>query len=172
MKLYRTPNSFQKTHSEMTLRIIRNTYSPIVNSSPALHQPFRMPGRNSRRQKPPSSRSESPLAMPGTTEPYSVNMLYGRNEYTAKASSAVPIIALSGLLYLASFSVAWTSIAGASASTAKAMSLTRPSRNIFTHSTAVKPITVGGTNSRIILVMKPTAAEKAMNTGAKCLNQS
>ncbi len=82
------------------------------------------------------------------------------------------MMALSGFLYLVSFSVAWISIAGARASSEKAMSLIKPSKNIFTHSTAVNPITVGGTKSRIILVMKPSATENVMNTGAKYLNQS
>ena len=80
MKLYLTPNSFQKTHSEMAFTIIRNMYSPIVNSSPALHQPFLMSGMNSLRQNAPRSRRESRRAIVGTTEPYSVNMLDGSNE--------------------------------------------------------------------------------------------
>ncbi len=84
----------------------------------------------------------------------------------------VPMTMLSGFLYLASFNVAWINIAGASARIEKATSLTRPSRNIFSHSTAVNPITVGGTKSRIILVMRPRVTEKVMNTGAKYLNQS
>ena len=75
-------------------------------------------------------------------------------------------------MYLASFSVACTTIAGASASKENATSLTKPNRKILSHSRAVNPMTVGGVNSNNILVMKPSATEKVMKTGAKYLNQS
>ena len=147
-------------------------YSPIVNSSPALHHPFLMLGMNSLRQKPQSSRRDRTLAIVGTTEPYSVNMLEGRNEYTAKASSAAARTTLRGFLYFASLRVAYKSTAGASARIEKATSFMKPRTKIFSHSKAVNPMTVGGTKISITLVSKPKAAENKMNMGAKFQNQS
>ena len=143
-----------------------------MNSSPALHHPFLMLGMNSLRQKPPRSRRDRTLDIAGTTEPYSVNMFDGRNEYTAKASRAAARTTQRGFLYFASLSVAYKSIAGASARIENATSFMKPKTKIFSHSKAVNPMTVGGTNNRTILVINPEVAENKTNTGAKDQNQS